>query len=144
MPHVPKPFPYKLLDKYPGMRPEDEVLWDEYVKNHPNRFDTVWYNVHVGEPIRDDIEKNAAVATGAYSVSQWCVDVIAISGLEYYVIEIKPNALAGALGQALAYTRLLQHEKSAPDYAQPIVLTDNISPITEQAAYLLGVGVWIP
>ena len=136
--------PYRLIDKYPGMRPRDEVIWDEFVRLNPSAFDYVYYDVHMGEPTSDPREKQRMLANGSYEVSQWCVDALAIAGEVEHVIEIKPNAGAGALGQALAYVKLLQAEGRVSDKAVPVVLTDVLSPITEQAAKALGVIVIVP
>jgi len=126
------------------MRPSDVAIWDAFILSHPDAFHRVWYDVHIGDPISDEKERQHMIDSGMYDVSCWCVDVIADDGSEYWVIEIKPNALAGALGQALAYTKLLEKEKHFDKPLQPAVLTDNIAPITQQAAMLLGVPLFTP
>ena len=131
--------PYKLEHGYPGLRLRDEVIWDAFILANPSAFQSVAYDVHVGEPAANAQERVRMMAIGAYEVSQWCVDVIAWDGSKEYVIEIKPNAGAGALGQALAYCELLVEAGLVGPSAVPVVLTDVISPITEQAARLLGV-----
>lgn len=141
---VPQKFPYKLNDKYPGMRPGDEVIWDEYIQKHPDAFKEVYYNVALGDPFPNEEEKIPAIANGAYEVSQWRIDALAESEDAIAVIEIKPNAGAGALGQALAYVKLIQKEWDLQKPVYPVVLTDRISPVMEQAAKLLGVAVIVP
>ncbi|MCI0619653.1 hypothetical protein L0Y40_01290 [Candidatus Wolfebacteria bacterium] len=131
------------MHRYPGMRPKDEALWDEFVNNNRDAFDDCYYDVHIGEPEADPRKKSAMLATGMYEVSQWCVDVVARSGDAIYVIEIKPDAGPGALGQALAYKKLLVLEGKVPKNAIPLVLTDSISPILQKAADELGVLVWV-
>lgn len=135
---------YELKHKYRGMRPLDEIIWDEFVHRHRGEFEMVWYNVHIGDPARDDDERRMMKDNGAYDVSCWCVDVLAKSGDQFYVIEIKPDARAGALGQALAYKAILEAEGKIPPGSVPVVLTDNLHPITEQAAQLLGVQILVP
>ena len=142
--HVLKEYPYKLLEKYPGMRPKDVIIWDEFIKNNPDTFDKVWYDVHIGEPTERGHTKDEMIASGAYEVSQWCVDVLAMSSFKHFVIELRPGALAGALGQALAYRAILQAEGRIEASAQAVVITDEIIPITEHAAALLGVSLLIP
>lgn len=136
--------PYKLLQKYDGMGPNDEVIWDSFIMANPSAFDFVYYNVHIGRPTDDPVIEQTMRRNGSWEVSQWCVDVLAFASGKPYVIEVKPNAGAGALGQALSYTRLLQAEGFIGEDAQPIVVTDNLSPITEQAALQLGVIVAVP
>jgi hypothetical protein len=79
-----------------------------------------------------------------YDVSCWCVDVIADDGNALYVIEIKPNALAGALGQALAYKKFVEKLPGVNKPVYAAVLTDNLSPITQEAASMLNVALFTP
>lgn len=142
--HVPKLYKYEVMNKYPGMRPQDEVLWDSFVMLHPDEFETVYYDYHIGNPATNPAMEKDMRQSGSFDVSQWDIDALALDGTQWYVVEIKPNALAGALGQALAYTALLKTEDAMFKNAQPMVITDTISPITEQAAKLLGVKLIIP
>jgi len=144
MTHIELKKPYKLLPKYAGMRPRDEVIWDQYVENNPDAFTWVMYNVHVGDPVADEQYRHAMVANGAFEVGQWCVDVLAFDGTKEYIIEVKPSAGASAIGQVLSYLKILQHEGRVSMQAVPVILTDNISPITELACKLLGVHILIP
>ena len=127
------------MAKYPGMRPRDVVLWERYITMHPDVFDSVIYDAHVGDPATTPEEHDEMRATGAFDVCQWCVDVIAKRGNEFFVIEIKPNAGAGALGQALAYKKLLARERRVPFNARSIVMTDSVTPVLQEAAHALGV-----
>lgn len=142
--HVSTLLPYRLLHKYPGMRSKDEAIWDEFVRRHPGTFTQVYYNVHVGDPAMSEQKKTEMIASGYYDVTQWCVDALAFDGEKEYVIEIKPNAGPGSLGQVLAYKELLMYEGRASHNAVPVVVTDAISPIMEHAAALLHVQLLIP
>lgn len=142
--HVLKEYPYKLLTKYPGMRPKDVVIWEEYILNHPDSFLRVWYDVHIGDPKLLIPKQHTVQDSGMYDVSRWCIDVLAETENFLFVIEIKPDALAGALGQALAYRALLEKIQQFAKPLHPVVLTDNVSPITRQAANLLKVSLLTP
>ncbi len=144
MAHELKEYPYKLMHKYPGMRPQDVIIWDEFVKRNPQAFQRVWYDVHMGDPLTDAPLHGGGQETGAKDVSQWCVDVIGDTGRQFWVIEVKPSAMANALGQALAYRGILVSEHRVPRESIAVVLTDELIPITEQAAKLLGVMLIVP
>lgn len=135
---------YAPLHKYPGMRPKDVAIWDQFLITHPDTFTHVWYDVHLGDPIANEKEREDALRSGMYDVARWCVDVVAADKNNFWAIEIKPNAGAGALGQALAYAALLNAERKSNPPIRPAVLTDTIAPITEQAALLLGVTMLTP
>ena len=126
------------------MRTRDEVIWDEFIRTHPDRFDRVWYNVPLGEPYKDLDLRREAKDNGAWESTQWRIDVLAEDQDFFYVIEIKPNAMGGALGQALAYKALLQKHHQVDKPIITIVLTDVVSEITDEASELLGVAVIIP
>ena len=138
-----KSYPYKLLPKYPGMRLADEVIWDEFIKKNPDSFLGCWYNVPLGDPFPEEAAKEEAVQNGGYDVSQWRIDVVAKTKDTWVVIELKPNAGPGSLGQALTYSKLLEKEWGLTQPVIPVVITDSLSPILEQAAALLKVQVLI-
>ena len=135
---------YKLFAKYPGMRPKDEAIWDAFIMSHPETFDFCYYNVHLGDPAHDDAEREEMRANGMFDVSQWCVDVLAFKGAMPFVIEVKPYAGAGAIGQALAYRAKLIDDQFITANAQAAILTDNFSPILLEVCQLLNVAVWTP
>lgn len=133
--------PYKLIYKYPGMRPKDEVIWDRFVQQRPGAFDAVYYNVPVGDPSRNEAELDEMKFNGGYGVSRWRVDVLGVKDGKQYVIEIKPSADTHAVGEVLAYKALLVAEgKILPD-AIPLIITDDASMILLQACAPLGVAV---
>ena len=140
MPEIPAVLmPYKLIHKYPGMRPNDEVIWDKFIEQRPGAFDSCFYNVPVGNPARDNIQLEEMKHNGGWGVSTWRVDVVAIKDAKQYVIEIKPHADTHAIGEVLAYRALLISEgKIAPD-AIPLIITDDASMILLQVCALLGV-----
>ncbi len=41
-------FPFKILAKYPHMKPEDIAVWERFINKNPGYFDTVDYDVHLG------------------------------------------------------------------------------------------------
>lgn len=137
-------YPYKLMQKYPGLRPNDEILWDEFIKNNPVTFDWVYYDVPVGDPTASDERKQSMQRNGAFEVSQWRIDVVGFSKGEPVIIEVKPNAAAGAIGQVLSYKALLVAEGSIDQNTPCMILTDEISPITEHACKLLDIMIHVP
>ena len=136
--------PYKSLAKYPGMRPKDVAIWDQFIIDYPHAFERVMYNVHLGDPVRVGDDKEDMVKSGMFDVSRWCIDVLADDGTHLWAIEIKPDAAASAIGQALAYAALVTQEFGLPTKVLPLVITDEIAPITQQAANLLGVRIKSP
>ena len=139
-----KSVPYRPQAKYPGMRPKDVAIWDQFIIDYPHAFKRVAYDVHLGDPVQ--IEENRAdmLKSGMYEVCQWCIDVLGDDGTRIWAIEIKPNAGGGALGQALAYAALVSHDSGLKMKALPLVITDEISPITQHVANMLRVKILSP
>ena len=138
------PKPYGHLNKYPGMRMGDEVIWDEFVKNHPDFFLSVWYNVPLGEPFPDEDAAIEAAANGALEVSQWRIDVLGETADTFVVIELRPHADARAIGNVIAYSKLFEKEWEPVKPVVQMILTDQISPIMETAAALCHVRLMVP
>lgn len=132
-------YPFKSLAKYPGMRPNDVAIWDRFLLENPMTFERVWYNIHLGDPVRYEDMREEMQENGMLEVSQWCIDVVAAEKNNLWIIEVKPNAAAGAIGQAIAYTALMRKELPHLTNIYPMVITDDASPITEEAARMLGV-----
>ena len=142
--NLPDPYPYKSLPKYPGLRPRDEAIWEDFLLSAPEAFDHVWYDLPIGEPTHEIDEQEEMKRSGAFQVLQWRVDVLAVKDKQFYVVEIKPDALAGAIGQALAYSKLLEKYGSFPHAPYPVVLTNEINPITAECGSMLGVAIISP
>jgi hypothetical protein len=138
------PHRYELKNKYPGMRLGDEVIWDEFVKNNPDFFLSVWYNVPLGEPYTEEEKAVEARANGGWDVSQWRIDVLGETADAFAAIEVRPDADARALGNAIAYAKLLKAEWGLVKPVIPVVLTNRMSPIMEKAAAICGVRVLVP
>lgn len=136
-----KEYPYKSLHRYPGMRPYDVAIWDQFILTNPGVFKRVWYNVPVGDPCGCDHDHAEGEHNGYNGVTSWRADVVADDGEFIYTIEIKPNALGGAIGQALSYSVLLPKYNVLDKPVKPVVITDDIAPITLEAASLLGVAL---
>jgi hypothetical protein len=133
--------PYKLLHKYPGMRPKDEVIWDKYIQAHPGIFDSCFYNVPVGNPARNHLELAEMKFNGGYGVTQWRVDVVGIRDGKQYVIEVKPFADTHAIGEVLGYRALLIADGKIKPDAHAMIITNDASQILLQVCALLGIGV---
>lgn len=138
------PKPYGLLNKYDGMRLGDELIWDEFVKNHPDFFKHVWYNVPLGNPYPDEEKEIEARANGAYEVSQWRIDVLGETADAFVIIELRPHADARAIGNVIAYSKLFEQEWEPVKPIVGVILTDQISPILEKAAAMCRVQVMVP
>ena len=144
MPHAAKTFAYKKLTHYPHMRPGDISIWNEYIDKNADNFLRCWYDVKVGKPEITTIISDEKLKRNWFDLSRWGIDVLAEDENLFYVIEVKPNANAKALGQACAYAKMWAKKRQPNKPVIPVVLTDTINPITAEAANFMGVLLWTP
>ena len=132
---------YKKLLKYPHLGPEDSAIWDRFIEKNPGAYSAVDYDVKVGEG-RD----YSALPEDEYSedlkyLSKKRIDVVAFTGNEIHVIELKPSAGLSAIGQALGLADLYRVIAPADKRVVPVVITDQILPDIE--ALCAKQGVWL-
>lgn len=130
---------YEKKPWYPNLREGETYIWDRYLTAFPNAYDQVVYNLHIGEgaPIPEGTPEN--IARDFKLLTQYKIDVVGFIGSRVDIIEIKPYAGAGAIGQVLSYSELY---KMYVDYtAKPnlVILTDQIRPDTETLAKQLNI-----
>jgi len=103
-------FNYEWRNKYPHLLGEDREVWDRFISQYPEKFDTVDYDVHVGSGIEAPGEPESK------SVEQWKdltrkrIDVVAWKGDFATIIEIKKRVGLPTLGQVLGYRYLYLRE----------------------------------
>ena len=142
--HGAEEYNYERLPKYPHMRPADEIIWNAYLDKNPADFIRCYYDVKVGEPEIPEIQIEEKLKQAWRDLTRWGIDVLAEDNRFFYVIEVKPNANAKALGQALAYAKIWEEKRRPNKIVVPVVLTDIINPITAKAAGFMGVELWEP
>lgn len=142
MPHVEKPYIYEPVGYYPHLSPADVSLWERFVRQNPNRFLRVWYDFRVGE--EEEVAEGTLprVRQGWWDLTYWRIDVIVEDYEKFYVIEVKPNANAKAIGQAECYAALFEEDEEPQKPVVAVVLTDNPSATLLRIAKSRGVEIW--
>jgi hypothetical protein len=103
---------------YPHMLSEDTIVWSDWLRVNPGRLDRVWYDVHVGVPVRVPNDLPPEILAVSRGVTRKRIDVVASAGKEFWVIEVKPCCNFTALGQIQVYRRLFLAEY---DVGLPVV-----------------------
>lgn len=118
--------PYIKRRKYPHMMGEDALIWDRFITEYPDRFDTVDYDWRVGEGMPINPEWEESFARMAKMITQKRIDVIGWNGDKPTIIEVKKRVGLSALGQVLGYRTLFTQEfVNFPD-PELLVVTENI------------------
>ncbi|GAH67404.1 unnamed protein product [marine sediment metagenome] len=115
-----------VMPAYPHMLAEDTAVWSKYLASPLVPIKEVWYDVHVGKPV--DVGEAASdmdrrIAAG---LTRKRIDVVALVGGGFWVIEVKPRANMVALGQVLTYTRLFIQEYAPPGEVWPVIVCDAV------------------
>ena len=135
-------FKYEKKYWYPHLKPADIAIWERFIEKYPNVYETVAYDVAVGEgaPIPAGTEKN--LARDFKILTQWKIDVVGFNKNQIDVIEIKPNAGLNALGQVLGYVALFK--KTFPDTRNvlAVIITNNLRPDMLKLAEGMGVKLY--
>ena len=144
MPYIPKWYEYKPLPFYPHMGQRDAELWNKFVITNNGIFQRVIYDMRVGEiePYPPGTPKN--IADAWQDLGRWRVDVVAENSDALFTIEVRPRALADALGNARGYAVLYIHEHKPDKVIVPLVITDFILPNTRMVARERHIEIWTP
>ncbi len=118
-----KPF---LRPHYPHMLAEDNEVWNKFLKNNIGRLQEVWYDVRVGKPVKLAADATPMELKIADGLTRKRIDVVALVGEEYWVIEVKPQASMLALGQVISYARLFANEYMISGRVIPVIVCNFI------------------
>ena len=144
MPHLDKYYKYEPLPFYPHMGPKDTYIWNTYVHHNPRKFETVVYDMRCGEIAPVDPTLPGNIQDAWRDLCRWRIDVVAENKTGFFVIEVKPRALAPAIGQAISNAILFKAEHHPSKPVIPTVITDVIIPATQAVADQLGVLLLTP
>jgi len=121
------------------MRAEDRAIWERFVVKNPDFFERVEYDVHVGSKPEQNETRVPPFGGDFGNIYQKKIDVVADKNDEKWIVELKPRAGAGALGQVLGYRALYLRDISASDPIVCLVITDVITADMPELAKELGV-----
>lgn len=115
-------FKYEKLAKYPHMKPYDVEVWERFMELNPNMFDGVDYDVCVGEGA-DFLPTGEDTPDGRENrLYQKKIDVVGYKNGDVWLIEVKPEGNASALGQILTYAELWMKSGKTPRYVTMAVV----------------------
>ncbi len=115
-----------LRPHYPHMLAEDNAVWSRFLEQNFELLQEVWYDVRVGKPVDVGAEASDMEKRIAAGLTRKRIDVVAISGGNYWVIEVKPRASMLALGQVLSYARMFALQYAVTGRVIPVIVCDSI------------------
>lgn len=113
-------FNYEKRHKYLHLLGEDKLLWDRFIDNFPDRFNTVDYDIHVGTGIESNEVSDTKISDQWRHLTMKRIDVIGWKNQQPTIIEVKKRVGLDTLGQILGYQIL--YTKDFPEYPSPALL----------------------
>lgn len=131
------------LPKYPGMGLMDAFIMDQYLKSKPSGLIRASYNVAVGSGRPFDSKSAGMLSSDWTFLTSLKADAVLEFEDHFEIMEVKPDAGPGAIGQLQCYSILLRQEFAPGKPIYSVILTDSIHPDVEKCAGILNVRVKI-
>lgn len=132
-------FPYKILSKYPHLRPEDARIWSDFIRSYPNFYESVDYDLKVGTPRNYPGKDDDVYKKDLEYLSRKRVDVIGYTHNEIHVIEVKPRASFEAIGQVIGYAELYGPYAPEGMLVSAVIVTDEEIPDIRDLCFRKGI-----
>jgi hypothetical protein len=136
-------YPYQNQLAFPHMGPEDTKVWRRFIEAHPNKYDTVDYDVKVGTVPAFVTRGDAGVGGDIANLYLRKIDVVAFNQEVIDIIEVKPKAGFSAVGQILGYMMHWQTEHAGIGTARAVLVCEEASLDVRMLAEQNGVEVFI-
>jgi len=125
---MPGKFNYEKRHKYPHLLGEDVPLWERFIELHPDKFETVDYDLHVGTTNKNE-SSDIPINTDQWrQLTMKRIDVVGWKNQQPTIIEVKKRVGLDTLGQVLGYRFL--YKKMFPEYSSPnlFIICGSIGP----------------
>lgn len=116
------------------MKPGDVAIWERFIDKFPDFFDSVDYDVNIGEGADFDTTITERTGKTANALYKKKVDVVGYKENEIWLVEVKPLASTLAVGQVSIYDEIYRSEKNPAEKVVNAVLTDALTPDTKELA----------
>jgi len=120
------------MHKYPHLLGEDVPIWNNFIKENPDYFDTVDYDVKVGTGVNAEIINDKKYREFYEDLTKKRIDVVGFLNDFVTIVEIKKRVSLGTLGQILGYKFLYLSEHPELKLIKTLIIcsvidTDDIS-----------------
>lgn len=113
-------YPYETRRKYPHMSGDDKSVWNQFVEENPDYFETVDYDWRVGKGVDTSGIEGENYKRMVTMLSQHRIDAIGWTGEKPTIVEVKGRATFTGLGQLIGYKSLFVEE--FPNIPAPDIL----------------------
>ena len=121
---MPGRFPFTKLAHYPHLAAKELPIWERFMEFYPDFAERADYDITCGD--------KPAVPPGTPEhterdwnyLNAWKIDVVAYRGGVTYVIEVRPRAGLGAIGETLSKAIMYQQSQPLTAEVEPMLITD--------------------
>mgnify|MGYP001588063428 FL=1 len=121
-------FPYGPLEHYPHLAAKEVVIWDRFVRANPQFAEMADYDVTCGQKDKVPLGTPEHTKEDWDYLRSWKIDAVAIKDGVHYVIEVRPRAGLGAIGEILSKAIMFQEEHAEIAEVEPVLITDEERP----------------
>lgn len=133
----------KFDPSYEGIPPhvssEDLILWEEFRRRHAKDYIGFYFDVALGAGEEAVPGTSENVARAWQRLTRFRADVVADTGNEWHLIELRPNAGPGAVGSIQTYMTLWSIKPPDSRPVKAFIVTDRCSRDIRTVASLAGV-----
>lgn len=141
VPTSPRHFSPSKHAKYPHMFPLDIAVWERFLDQYGEQYNSFQYDVRCGKPCKTFPHWKENYKHCAEVLSKLRIDVVGHSDDFIDVIEVKPRLNQAALGQVLTYVDLYKKDYMPMLPVRGVIVAGeeniNIDPIAENLGILI-------
>lgn len=134
---------YQKQNSYPHMNIRDKEIWDRFIDKYPDAYKQVQYDYHVGDGPKFNTLDDDETDRNQDMLYRLRIDVIGHSNNSIDIIELKPNAGAGTIGQVTSYKILYERDEDPLLPVNAIIVTDAVNANMVELCKLQGVRLII-
>lgn len=131
----------ELRSKYPHFGKGDAEVWEQWLYDHQDQITHVYYDIALGGVTIDDPDVDPAMARAWKYDTAIKIDAVVVMTEENLIVEVKPYARMGAIGQALGYAMLLDDEPLNELPNTPCIVTLGTTAEVLKVAEAFGIRV---
>jgi len=107
------------------MSARDRELWLRFQESMPEGFIHFYFDVQVGTPVVEAPEEKPEIKAMIEQTTRLRIDAVGEKKNEYWLIELRPSAMCGAIGSILTYKTLWEEDPIDDKIITPVIVTDN-------------------
>ena len=124
---MPGKFNYELRLKYPHLIGEDTEVWNRFITMIPDKFDTVDYDILVGQGAKVFTIPDKKSQEYWSRLTKKRIDVIGYKDDVITIVEVKKRVGLYTLGQILGYRFLYLREHPEVNFVNTLVICSSIT-----------------